>query len=181
MGSRLDPVGLHAVRSVRDLAGAGRRLVRRQIRSAPRRSRRRRSLRDRMGDQRQGDNAQRLLSRHDRRGHRRRRRLRHLRRQRAEMVSRQARSCRRHHRGRIRRGLGAHRRADPGHDQGFRLPDDVPLFRPRTGNHHRDPRLLPARAEGRDRCRPRSQNASADADAGATTSRPRCCVSRSSG
>ena len=48
-----------------------------------------------------GHHAQRLLSRHDHRGHRRRRRLRHLRRQRAEMVSRQARPCRRHHRGRI--------------------------------------------------------------------------------
>ena len=148
MGSRLDPVGVHAVRAVRDLAGAGRRLVRRQIRSAPRRSRRRHPLRDRMGDQREGDDAQRLLSRHDRRRHRRRRRLRHLRRQRAEMVSRQARPRRRHHRGRIRRGLGADGRADPGDDQGFRLPDHVSLFRPRTGHHHRDPRLLPVRAEG---------------------------------
>ena len=148
MGSRIDPVGVHAVRAVRDLAGAGRRMVRRQIRSAPRCSDRRHSLRDRMGDQRAGHHAQRLLSRHDRRGHRRRRRLRHLRRQCAEMVSGQARPCRRHHRGGFWRGLGTHGGADPGHDQGFRLPDHLPLFRSRAGHHHRHPRLLPARAEG---------------------------------
>src|SRR3954471_5666207 len=29
MGSRIDPMGVHALRAVRDLAGAGRRLVRR--------------------------------------------------------------------------------------------------------------------------------------------------------
>ena len=47
-------MGLYALRSVRDLARADRRLVRRQIRSAPRRARRRRALRDRLGDQRAG-------------------------------------------------------------------------------------------------------------------------------
>ena len=137
MGSRLDPVGLHPLRAVRNLAGAGRRLVRRQIRPAPRRAGRRHPLRHRLGDQRLRHHAQRLLSRHDRRGHRRRRRLRHLRRQRAEMVSRQARPCRRHHRGRFWRRLRAHGRADPGDDQGFRLPGHLPLFRSRPGHHHR--------------------------------------------
>ena len=110
---------------------------------------RRHPLRHRMGDQRPGDLAQRLLSRHDHRRHRRRWRLRHLRRQRAEMVSRQARPRRRHHRRRFRRGLGADGRADPGDDQGLRLPDHLPLFRSRPGHHHRDPRLLPVRAESR--------------------------------
>ena len=96
----------------------------------------------------QGDHAQRLLSRDDHRRHRRRRRLRHLRRQRAEMVSRQARPRGRHHGCGIRRGFRADGGADPGDDQGFRLPDDIPLFRSRAGHHRRDPRLLPVRAEG---------------------------------
>ncbi len=148
MGSRIDPVGLHAVRAVRNLAGADRRLVRRQIRPAPRGSGRRHPLRHRMGDQRRGDLAQRLLPRHDRRGHRRRRRLRHLRRQRAEMVSRQARPRRGHYRGGLRRGLGADGRADSGDDQGFRFPDHVPLLRSRTRHHHRHPRILPVRPKG---------------------------------
>src|SRR6185295_3398084 len=48
-----------------------------------------------------------------------------------------------------KRGLGADGRADPGDDQGLRLPDHLPLFRSRPGHHHRDPRLLPVLAENR--------------------------------
>ena len=113
------------------------------------------------------------LSRHDHRRHRRRWRLRHLRRQRAEMVSRQARPRRRHHRRRFRRGLGADGRADPGDDQGLRLPDHLPLFRSRPGHHHRDPRLLPVRAESRDRCPAGDAERQRASRAGAIISRPR--------
>ena len=113
---------------------------------------RRHPLRRRMGDQRAGDLAQRLLSRHDHRRHRRRRRVRHLRRQRAEMVSRQARPRRRHHRRRFRRGLGADGRADPGDDQGLRLPDHLPLFRSRARHHHRDPRRSSCSRRNQDKC-----------------------------
>ena len=49
----------------------------------------------------------------------------------------------------FRRRLGADGRADPGDDQGLRLPDHLPLFRSRARHHHRDPRLLPVRAESR--------------------------------
>jgi len=72
-----------------------------------------------------------------------------LRRQRAEMVSRQARPCGRHHRRRFRRGLGADGRPDPGDDQAIRLPDHLPLFRSRARHHNRDPRLIPVLAESR--------------------------------
>ena len=89
--------------------------------------------------------------------HRRRRRLRHLRRQRAEMVSGQARPCRRHHRGGIRRRLGADGRADPGHDQGFRLPEHLPLFRPRPGHHRRASSPSSCSRRSRDRCPPWSR------------------------
>ena len=48
----VDPMGVYAVRAVRDLAGADRGLVRRQIRPARRRPDRRHPLRRRLGDQR---------------------------------------------------------------------------------------------------------------------------------
>ena len=72
----------------------------------------------------------------------------------------------------FRRGLGADGRADPGDDQGLRLPDHLPLFRSRPGHHHRDPLLLPVRAESRtSACRDAErQHASRP---GAIISRPR--------
>jgi len=66
----------------------------------------------------------------------------------AEMVSGQARPCRRHHRGGIRRGLRADGRANPVDDQGLRLPDYLPLLRVLgQGIIIVIPRLLPVRAE----------------------------------
>ncbi len=48
----------------------------------------------------------------------------------------------------IRRGFGTHGRADPGDDQGFRLPVDLSLLRSWARHHYRDPRILPVCAEG---------------------------------
>src|SRR5712664_1890191 len=44
-------------------------------------------------------------------------------------------------------GFGADGRADPGDDQGFRLPDHLPVFRSRPGANYCDPRILPVRTK----------------------------------
>src|SRR6266704_3198011 len=66
MGPRVDPVGVHPVRAVRDLARADRGLVRRSP-WAPRRGPARWApVRDRLGDQCLRDLPDRLISGHDR-------------------------------------------------------------------------------------------------------------------
>ena len=121
LGPRRDPGRVHAVRFDRNLAGADRSVVRRQIWSARGAVVRRDDDRDRLGDQRARRLARAALHRRDRRRHRRRLDLRHLRRQCAEMVSGPPRPCRGLHRGRLRRRRGADRRADLADDRGQRL------------------------------------------------------------
>ena len=110
------------LRADRDLAGAGRRLVRRSLRPADRRADRRRPGRHRLGDEFAcADSLTMPLHRRGDRRHRRGRGLRHLRRQCAQVVPRPARAGRWPDRGRLRRGLGAHHHPDPGHDRLERL------------------------------------------------------------
>ena len=83
--------------------------------------------------------------------------LRRLGRQRAEVVPRSARSCRRPHRRRLRRRLGAHRHPDRQHDPVERLPVGLPVVRHRPGHRRRACRAVAARARrpARSRRRPR--------------------------
>ena len=164
LGPRGDPARLHALRGDRDLAGAGRGLVRRQIRPARRHRVRRRDDRARLDPQLLCRLARAALCRRHHRRHRRRLGLRHLRRQCAEMVSRSPRPRRGRDRCRFRRGRGAHRGADRKHDRRQRLSERVLHLRHRTRRDRVHPRLLPAPAVGRDAGQEEAAQPAADQD-----------------